>query len=422
MSIAAVQPVPATPRDDTARRSQDRDAANTPPPAGFDAVMRVLQSAGEFSFDRLGNLQTDPVGAGARVSPDARADRLSELRAGDRAARRPTGSRIAGSQPPDDATSARAKPAQDTAIARTAEHRSQQGARSEGGTPRPATDRASSDAIRQPPQPAVPHERSSPVDTVGTRAGRSASEVSHPKLHATVAPPTKAVFPLRATPVTPQSPATVAAVSRASGATGRAGVQPANDTGMQVRAKTSEKPADDQRARRASASSRGTKAPEQKTTIDRIVKVIQAGARGKETVARIELTPPELGHVRVRMHLKNDVLQVRVAAETDRARGVLASQVDELRSALEQQDVKIRRLEIHGPATNGQENAAWGDDGGRRASPSRADQRRRGRDHELTPDGVASLGTVDADDLGDVPPGDLGALQAVDELRLDIRI
>ncbi|MEE9296675.1 MAG: flagellar hook-length control protein FliK [Phycisphaerae bacterium] len=84
----------------------------------------------------------------------------------------------------------------------------------------------------------------------------------------------------------------------------------------------------------------------QRAAFERIAKVIQAGPAGRETVARIALDPPALGHVQVHLRLRNDSVQVRLTADNPEARRVLLSQIDELRASLEQQGVKVQRLEI----------------------------------------------------------------------------
>lgn len=70
---------------------------------------------------------------------------------------------------------------------------------------------------------------------------------------------------------------------------------------------------------------------------------------GNDWVARVRLDPPSLGHVRVSIRASGDVVHVRLSAETADAQRTLASQVSELRAALEEQGLRLERIEITGP-------------------------------------------------------------------------
>jgi len=77
--------------------------------------------------------------------------------------------------------------------------------------------------------------------------------------------------------------------------------------------------------------------------------VVQAKMSGKDTLARIRLDPPELGTVRVNLHLKSDSVVVRLIADNADARDTIMSRLDDLRNALQQQGVRVDRLEVTTP-------------------------------------------------------------------------
>lgn len=65
-----------------------------------------------------------------------------------------------------------------------------------------------------------------------------------------------------------------------------------------------------------------------------------------ESRAEIDLTPPELGRMRVSLSLDGDDLRVEVQTETDEAGAAVRSQLDRLRSALERLGVRVAQLDV----------------------------------------------------------------------------
>ena len=124
--------------------------------------------------------------------------------------------------------------------------------------------------------------------------------------------------------------------------------QPTNDAGALARIRQVDtKTGDTSAARGPHRFGRTIKSSSsQQTAFDRIAKVIQAGGNGRPAVVRIALDPPSLGHVQVHLRLSDDSIQVRLAAESPEARQVLMSQIDDLKSALEQHGVKVQRMEV----------------------------------------------------------------------------
>jgi len=164
--------------------------------------------------------------------------------------------------------------------------------------------------------------------------------------------------------------AEAAAVRSGPPATARSGAPIQNDPGVPVRGKEGSDAAERSRANGPAAGKRATQAGEsrQQEQIARIARIIHAKANGKETVARIQLDPPSLGHVRVHLRLTNDELRLRLAAESDTGREVLRGQIHELRAALEQHGLRVRQIELPVPMQGdagqrdvGQRDAGQGD-------------------------------------------------------------
>jgi hypothetical protein len=74
--------------------------------------------------------------------------------------------------------------------------------------------------------------------------------------------------------------------------------------------------------------------------------------------------------VQVEVRLKQDQLQLRLTTETSDARRVLMSQLGELRASLEQQGLRVQRIEVSGPPA---EQLSAERDGGEMRHPSGAD-------------------------------------------------
>jgi len=138
------------------------------------------------------------------------------------------------------------------------------------------------------------------------------------------------------------------AALRTQGAAGR----PTADNAVQIRGRGDRPQTTGRSVVKASSASKGGSAdrtPRDEIT-QRIARVVQAKVSGKDTFARIRLDPPELGTVRVNLHLKSDSVVVRLVADNADARDAIKSRLDDLRSALQQQGVRVDRLEVTTPS------------------------------------------------------------------------
>ena len=155
--------------------------------------------------------------------------------------------------------------------------------------------------------------------------------------------------------------------------------------------------------------------------IERIARIVHARAGGKETVARIQLDPPELGRVRIGIRLHNETLQLRLAAETVEGRKSLQSHISELRAVLEQQGICVQRIDLPAPASGETADPTLaGDAGDSSASQGDTDPSWR-RESDVsgaldtskgvpTPDGIEEIGQ---------PPGPESSVTPV---GLDVRV
>ncbi len=415
MQIAAIERVASPP-------SANRAGREPSPVSAFEELLHVAQAAGNVGVQRRHG--TNVALGGTAVPVDARADRLSSMKADDRASRTPTGSRISGSQVPSDADGSRPEglraPINDqgassdqTTPAGGEAHKSQQTTPQQQSTsPKPASSQPATTDQRVPAKGESP-----PIADGNPRRHAAGAQGAEATAVSAVSSQERATTPSPARIQATRAPVSTVSAQRVVGT--RSAAQLRDATPSRTR------PAPAVRQAREVIPKR----PEQRAAIDRIVKTVQAGARGKETVARIELDPPALGHVRVRMHLKDDTLQVRVTAETDDARRVLTSQVDELRSALEQQGVKVQRLAFHGPGDGesqvgnrpggGDSNSGSLDSDAGQASTNPSDGGQHGRDRQDTakqerPE-MRALARAVSESGGSVT-------EHVGELRLDVRI
>jgi len=92
--------------------------------------------------------------------------------------------------------------------------------------------------------------------------------------------------------------------------------------------------------------------------VDRIVEVVRSSIGTRDSSMTIRLEPPELGEIRLEARMHGDVLSLRIQAETDAARELLVSRVDELREALDRHGIAIGRFDVDarpaGPAPSSQ--------------------------------------------------------------------
>jgi flagellar hook-length control protein FliK len=84
--------------------------------------------------------------------------------------------------------------------------------------------------------------------------------------------------------------------------------------------------------------------------------------RAGKSELRLQLRPPELGEVRIRLTLEDNVMTARIVVSTENARGMITRQLEYLRSSLTEEGVRVDRFDVlvgeqydREPAQHGQE-------------------------------------------------------------------
>jgi len=80
--------------------------------------------------------------------------------------------------------------------------------------------------------------------------------------------------------------------------------------------------------------------------VERVLRVVLSRLGKERSVATLGLAPPELGKLRIRMDMHAERLALRIDAETEAARRLLAEQLDALRRGLEATGVQLERVEV----------------------------------------------------------------------------
>ncbi len=84
--------------------------------------------------------------------------------------------------------------------------------------------------------------------------------------------------------------------------------------------------------------------------LERIVRVVQAEAQSGNSRVVLQLSPPELGNLRMQLNLRRGQLDVSVRAETELARSLLTGGTDTLRSGLQRAGLELVNFDVQ-PAT-----------------------------------------------------------------------
>ena len=87
-----------------------------------------------------------------------------------------------------------------------------------------------------------------------------------------------------------------------------------------------------------------------------------------EKVLVMKLQPPQLGHIRIQMMVKDGVLHATVQTESEAARQVVLQNLEHLRSSLDEQGLRLGRFDVQAEGDGGA-RLATGQGGGRRCSP-----------------------------------------------------
>lgn len=105
----------------------------------------------------------------------------------------------------------------------------------------------------------------------------------------------------------------------------------------------------------AAPSANAAPEPEPRTNdanMSRIVRGIQGVVRHNGGSVTIRLDPPELGAVRVQMHMNAGVVTARLEAAQQSVRSMLNQQLGQLRHALESQGLTVDRLQVQASAAD----------------------------------------------------------------------
>lgn len=98
--------------------------------------------------------------------------------------------------------------------------------------------------------------------------------------------------------------------------------------------------------------------------------------------AQIQLRPEALGRVEVDLSIRDGVVNARLSAENETARELLGSELDRLRSLLEQRGLRVERLEIVPGEREQEARGETGESRGGRWTPAQDDPRGSGTDAE----------------------------------------
>jgi flagellar hook-length control protein FliK len=99
------------------------------------------------------------------------------------------------------------------------------------------------------------------------------------------------------------------------------------------------------------------KAPLPTYLIDQVGKQISRSILRGDRIVRLQLKPPELGRVKIRIDIKDNVLKLGMIAEHSSVKELLLSNVHELREALVSQGIKLENIDIQINAGFGQSMA-----------------------------------------------------------------
>ena len=154
----------------------------------------------------------------------------------------------------------------------------------------------------------------------------------------------------------------------------------------------------------------------ERTPFDKLVRSIRLNRSARQSSARIQLDPPELGRLDVDVRISGDRIRIEVRTQSAQARKLVQDQAGRLTTALQQQGISVESLEVTVDGQGGEPTGSLTDgetgnaaDRGRSASAAGATGRPAGA-------AMAEIGTTD------VGNNEGHELRVVSETRLDIRI
>ena len=113
------------------------------------------------------------------------------------------------------------------------------------------------------------------------------------------------------------------------------------------------------------ASSRGipqVSPQDTRALVDKVTELMQRSHDTGQQLA-LEITPPDMGRVRIQVHAEGGLLTASVETQTESARQLLTERLPELRESLQQQGVTLDRIEItqqdNQPTEGGMSDGSW---------------------------------------------------------------
>lgn len=86
--------------------------------------------------------------------------------------------------------------------------------------------------------------------------------------------------------------------------------------------------------------------PSSAESVQQLARIVRSNVNARHASLMLRLDPPELGQVRVDVRMHDQIVNVRIEAETRQGMEALQTRLTELKHALEQQGVQIDRLEV----------------------------------------------------------------------------
>lgn len=161
-----------------------------------------------------------------------------------------------------------------------------------------------------------------------------------------------------------------------------------------------------------------------RSLLDQLVRSIRLHGGARQSSARMQLDPPQLGRVRIDVRVDGEQVNIDVRTETEAARSLLSERAAHLTAALQQHGLAIERFDVTSELIDDRSGSAL-DDFGR--SPQDSTAQSSGHSEHGVPDGEPSAATGaselwspgTADPVGTEPAGTpRGAARG----RIDIRI
>jgi len=141
--------------------------------------------------------------------------------------------------------------------------------------------------------------------------------------------------------------------------------------------------------------------------VQRVARAFKAMG-GRQGAVRLRLHPPELGSLRLEIHVRGGVMHARVEAENAAVRSLLLDQLPHLRDRLAQQDIKIQQFDV------GLSDRSGGETSQQAAHQAPGDGERSGRGTSSSrPDGRAAPEDLPSATEAPTWPGEGGRLNVL---------